>query len=39
MISYISTEGFFQITETAIKWLKVRLEKWKYGALSASSAK
>jgi hypothetical protein len=36
MISYIS---FFRITETAIKWLEVKLEKLKHGALSASSAK
>jgi hypothetical protein len=41
MISYIRTENFFQITETAIKWLEVQLEKMKYGALvpGASAAK
>jgi hypothetical protein len=32
-------ESFFQITKTVIKALKVQLEKLKYGALSASSAK
>jgi hypothetical protein len=36
-IPRLAMESLFQITETAIRWLKVQLEKLKYEASSAKS--